>query len=140
MTTIVCDRRSMAADRRGTSNPVFKTTKIFRVHGSLIGVSGNLEQALRFVEWRRTPESKPTFSEGASLEVLELSPDGTITWWGPEMVGVVIENDFYAVGSGAMAALGAMSMGATPKQAVAIASVWDAATGPEVQTMTLGGK
>lgn len=140
MTTIVCNSTTMAADKRGTSNPIFKTTKIFRVRGSLIGISGNIEQALRFVEWRRTPEGKPAFTEGASLEVLELSADGKITWWGPEMVGVTIENDFYAVGSGAMAAMGAMSMGASPKRAVVVASLWDAATGSDVQTMTLGCK
>lgn len=138
MTTIVCNRKCMAADRRGTSNPVFKMTKLFRVGGSIIGVAGNVEQALRFVEWRRTPESKPTFAEASSIEVLELTADGRLLWWGAEMVGVPIENEFYAIGTGAMAAMGAMSMGASPKRAVAVAALWDAATGPDVQVMTRG--
>jgi hypothetical protein len=140
MTTIVANRKGMAADRRGTSNPVFKMTKLFRVNGSIIGITGNVEQALRFVEWRRTPEGKPTFNEASNIEVLELTADGRIIYWGAEMVGIPIENEFYALGTGAMAAMGAMSMGASPKRAVAVAALWDAATGPDVQVMTLGGK
>lgn len=140
MTTIACNRSCMSADKRGTSNPVFTMTKLFRVSGSILGISGNIEQALRFVEWRRTPEGKPTFTEAVSIEVLELTSDRRIIYWGAEMVGILIEDEFYALGSGAMAAMGAMSMGATPKRAVAIASKWDAATGSDVQTMTLGAK
>jgi hypothetical protein len=139
MTTIVCNRTIMAADRRGTSNPLFTMTKLFRVGGSIIGITGNIEQALRFVEWRRTPEAKPTFSEASSIEILELTADKRIIYWGAEMVGIPIENEFYALGTGAMAAMGAMSMGASPRKAVTIASMWDAATGSDVQTMSLKG-
>lgn len=49
MTTIVCNRTSMAADKRVTGGPMFKTAKIARVNGSLIGFAGNTEQALRFI-------------------------------------------------------------------------------------------
>lgn len=140
MTTVVCDRTSMAADKRISGGPLFKSTKIFRVRGSLIGVAGNMEQALRFVEWRRTPEQKPQFTDSPGLEALELTADGRLIWWGPEMVGIPIENDHYAIGSGAAIALGALAMGATPKKAIQVASQWDSATGADVQTMSLGAK
>lgn len=140
MTTIVCNRLGMAADKRISGGPIFASTKIFRVNGSLIGVAGNMEQALRFVEWRKTPEQKPQFAEQVGFEALELRPDGVLVWWGCEMVGVAIEDDYYAIGSGAALALGAMAMGATPKQAIQVASKWDVATGSEIQTMSLKGK
>lgn len=140
MTTIVCDRKSMAADKRVTGGPMFKTTKIFRVRGSLLGIAGNVEQALRFVDWRRNSGPQPQFVETTSIEVIELTSEGKLFWWGAEMVGIPIEGGCYAIGSGAALALGAMEMGATPKQAIQIASKWDATTGSDVQTLTLAGK
>lgn len=50
MTTIVANRLGMAADRRISAVPVFRTSKIFRVRGSIIGFAGNTEQGLRFIE------------------------------------------------------------------------------------------
>lgn len=138
MTTIVANRTGMAADRRVTGVPMFRTSKIFRVRGSIIGFAGNTEQALRFIEWRRTPEAKPTFTETADFLALELSPDGRLTYWGTEMVGIAIEDDFYAIGSGAAFALGAMAMRASPKHAIEVAARYDSSTGSDVQTLTLG--
>lgn len=69
---------------------------------------------------------------------LELSADGRLTYWGTEMVGIPIEDDFYAIGSGAAFALGAMSMRASPKHAIEVASRFDCNTGSDVQTLTLG--
>lgn len=140
MTTIVCNREGMAADKRISGAAIFKSQKIFRVNGSLIGFAGNVEQALRFIEWRRSPEQRPQFSDGPSFEALELTPDGALIWWGAEMVGVEVQDEYYAIGSGAQIALGAMAMGATLKEAIQIAARWDTATGKEVQTMNLKGK
>jgi ATP-dependent protease HslVU (ClpYQ) peptidase subunit len=141
MTTIVCDRRSMAADKRisGVGSAVFKTAKLHRVRGSIIGFCGNPEQALQFIEWRRNPDAKPTFSEPC-FEAIEMTAAGELFWWGTEMMAIPIEDAVYAIGSGAAYALGAMAMGAKPAKAVQIAAQYDSATGAEVQTMTLGGK
>jgi len=127
----------MAADARVSGMPMFVTDKIFRVNGSLIGGAGRMEHILRFVEWRRNPDSKPTFSDSAEFEILELTSDGKIIWWGVEMVAIPIKGDCYAIGSGANFALGAMSMGASPQQAIQIASKWDSATGNEVRVLQL---
>ncbi|WP_395406324.1 hypothetical protein ACHMW6_06530 [Pseudoduganella sp. UC29_106] len=140
MTTIVCDRKSMAADKRISGDGVtFKTAKIHRVRGALIGFCGNPEQALQFIEWRRNPGAKPTFAE-PSFEAIELTADGQLLWWGSEMMAIPIHDKFYAIGTGAAFALGAMAMGASPKSAIQIAARYDSATGADVQTMTLGGK
>lgn len=140
MTTIVCNRTSMAADKRVTGGPMFKTTKIFRINGSLIGFCGSLEASLQFVEWRRTPDTKPEFGENSSFEALELSADGRLTYWASQLVAMAIEDDFYAIGSGASLALGAMAMGASPKRAISVAALYDSGTGSDVQTLTLAGK
>lgn len=139
MTTIVCNRTSMAADKRVTGGPMFKTTKIFRINGSLIGFCGNLEAALQFVEWRRVPDAKPEFAEN-SFEALELSADGRLTYWATQLTAIDIEDEFYAIGSGASLALGAMAMGASPKRAITVAALYDSGTGSDVQTLTLAGK
>jgi hypothetical protein len=141
MTTIVCNRQLMAADKRVSNMPMFKTTKLFRVKGSIIGVCGGMEQCLHFIEWRRKPKkTAPKFQEPA-FSALELMPNGKIQWWGDEMIAVPIEDEFYAIGSGANYALGAMHMGATPQRAIEASARWDEATGGEVQIMRLvGGK
>jgi 20S proteasome alpha/beta subunit len=137
MTTIVCNREGMAADKRSTGGAIMKVTKLFRVNGSIIGAAGNFEQILRFVEWRRNPEQRPTFASETSLNALELMPNGKILWWGAEMVPITVEDEYYAVGSGSPYALGALAMGASLKEAVKIANRWDEQTGPQVQTMRL---
>ena len=140
MTTIVADRKGMAADKRVSgSGAVFKTSKLHRVNGSVIGFCGNAEQALQFIEWRRNPDAKPTFGE-PNFEILELTADGQMLWWGTEMVAITIEDDHYAIGSGAAYALGAMASGASVKKAIEIAAMYDANTGTEVQTLMLGEK
>jgi hypothetical protein len=140
MTTVICDRRGMAADMRICGNITFKSPKIHRVNGALIGFCGDAEQALKFIEWRRNSDLRPTFNESGSFEALELSADGRLTLWGTELVGTPVLDDFYAIGSGAMCALAAMAMGAGLKRAIQIASRFDPNTGPDVQTMNLGGK
>lgn len=140
MTTIVCTRSSIFADKRSTGGHIMRVTKLFRVNGSIIGIAGNIEQALRFVEWRRTPEAKPAFADNSNFAALELTADGGIIWWGAEMVGIPVEDEYFAIGSGSAYALGALAMGASPKDAIKIASRWDEATGSEVQSMTLRGK
>jgi 20S proteasome alpha/beta subunit len=137
MTTIVCNREGMAADKRISGGAMFRSTKLFRVNGSIIGIAGNAEQALRFVEWRRTPEQKPQFNSESSMEALELYPDGRLVYWGAEMVGIPIEEDFYAIGSGSHLALGALTMGASLKEAIKVAAKWDNGTGTQIQTMSL---
>ncbi|HJV75467.1 MAG TPA: hypothetical protein VJ654_14670 [Noviherbaspirillum sp.] len=140
MTTIVCNRSGMAADRRISDMPMFQAKKLFRVGGSLIGVAGSMDQCLRFVEWRRNPEVRPTFADSPSFSALELTSGGKILWWGSEMMPVEISEEFYAIGSGAPYALGALSAGKSLKEAVKIAARWNEATGPEVQTMNLRRK
>lgn len=140
MTTVVCDRKGMAADMRISSGTTFKSHKLYRVNGSIIGFCGDPEQALKFIEWRRNSDNKPTYSEAGSFEALELTADGRLLMWGTELIATPVLDAYIAIGSGALAAMAAMAMGAKIKRAIQIASQFDPATGPDVQTMSLGGK
>lgn len=52
----------------------------------------------------------------------------------------VIDAEFHAIGSGCQFALGAMSVGATPEEAVAVASKYDNATGGKIVSYVLEDK
>lgn len=129
----------MCADKRVSGGTVFKMSKIQRVNGSLIAGCGHTEQVLKFIEWRKNPDTKPTFEE-RTWEALELTSDGRILWWGTELMPIEIEDDYYAIGSGSDYAMGAMAMGASPSQAIKIAAIYDPSTGPDVQSLKLGTK
>lgn len=138
MTTIVAHGRSMAADCQLTSaNGTHYGTKLFKVNGSIIGICGNFEQALKFIEWRRNPDTIPTFKNDYSVEALELSPSQGLFYWGTEFVAVPIEEPFYAIGSGSNFAIGAMAKGADAREALKVAAQWDAYTGSVHKVMTL---
>lgn len=136
MTTIVANRSAMAADRRISGGLVFQTAKLFRVHGAIIGVAGDMQHCLKFIEWRKNPDTKPTMAE-PEFEALELTACGRLLWWGPEFIALPIDGDAYAIGSGGPIALGAMAMGASLQKAIAIAAKWDCKTGPKAQLMRL---
>jgi ATP-dependent protease HslVU (ClpYQ) peptidase subunit len=139
MTTIVANRSAMAADRRISGGLVFQTQKLFRVHGAIIGVAGDMQHCLKFIEWRKNPDTKPTMAE-PEFEALELTSCGQLLWWGAELVALPIDGDTYAIGSGGPVALGAMEMGASLQKAIAIAAKWDCKTGGTAQLMRLDAR
>ena len=119
---------------------MFRTTKLFRIHGSIVGVCGLMRQCLRFVEWFREPGPKPELSDPAAFSALELTEKGELFLWETEMIAIPIDEKCYAIGSGANFALCALDLGASPRRAILAAAKWDESTGSEVQVMTLKGK
>ena len=133
MTTIACNKDVMAADSQATaSNRSSKVVKIFRVNGDIIGCSGTVEDWLIFVEWYKNKTSPPELD--SDFGALVLTRDGTIYEYGNKLMKMEIFEDFYAIGSGSDIAIGAMSVGADPKQAVKIAAKFDVYTGEPVKT------
>jgi hypothetical protein len=99
---------------------------------------GDWVDALKFLEW---------FNEGADLnatpdyeentfDALELNHSGLYAW-DRGLRRVPVLNPYYAIGSGAQAALGALFMGATPVQAIEAASQIDLFTSGPVQQLNL---
>jgi hypothetical protein len=138
MTTIVATRTWIAADRKIACDLVFKSTKLFRVNGSIIGVAGSFQHALKFIEWRKNLDNKPTMGED-DFEALELTANGKLFLWQSELIAMPIDGDCYAIGSGGGIALGALEMGASPKKAIALAAKYDNKTGSAAQIMRLKG-
>lgn len=110
-------------DSRGT------VRKVFRVRGDLIGLAGVLGD---IQEWLRVYRSKKDPS-GRNVTAIRLTPAGHIdTWAGGAWCRM--EEKFFAIGTGAMAARGAMMAGASCKQAAMIATKIDAGSFGPVRT------
>lgn len=134
MTTIVADFRTktMVSDTRCSYGSThFRMQKIHQMpDGTLIGFSGSVNEATKFVEWFKAGANKgipPVFGE-EPFDALTMNGDG-IYLWDSSLMGTKIFQDFFAVGSGAQYALGALKAGATPDRAVEIATEEDSMSG-----------
>lgn len=138
MTTLAYANRCLAADSLVTCGGKFEgyVTKIFRVNGLLVGASGSAPVCIRFCEWVRAGlKGECPFEgkdEGNGLVVM---PDGLIVVWGHLGPWLVRGRSMYALGSGQEFALGALELGATAAQAVAVAMKHDTGTGGEIVTL-----
>ena|SRR3974390_3360906 len=137
MTTIAYKNGILAADSRSTTDSeaggsrVFLCEKIFRksvpVDGKLtevlLATAGESSAGMVFVDWFGSGKESPAelFLTGdADFTVLVLQPDGLYEY-DAYCRGTKILDPFYAIGSGAKAAMGAMHAGASAKRAVEIA-------------------
>lgn len=116
---------------------MFSVGKVRTVGRGLVGAAGAWSDVLKFwdlVEKRKRKDAG--LHDNSELEAIELHPTGLYLY---EASGVryPIKDQFYAVGSGAPYALGAMAMGASPEEAVAIAARFDPNTGGEVEVLKL---
>lgn len=150
MTTICYRDGVMAADSRVTIDSegggarVFRCEKLYRVktyNGKrcLVGLAGGSFDGLAFLDWLVSKTSEPPqrlIDGDAAFTALVLNQHGLFEydkWCRPERI---IE-PFYAVGSGAKAALGALHMGASARRAVAVACKIDPYTALPIVTMRL---
>ena len=103
----------------------------------IVGAAGDWDDVLKFWE---VLQGKPVKDAGlggdAELEGIELHPDGIFLYTASGK-RFAIRDQFYAIGSGGPYAIGAMAMGATPAEAVALASQFDPATGGKIETHQL---
>lgn len=131
--------RCVASDTRCSSDgAMVNVNKVRPVGKGFAGAAGDWGDVLHF--WDLV-EKTGNYKEGqlhdnSELEAIELQPDG-IYLYGPSGARYRIKDEFYAIGSGGPYAMGAMAMGATPEEAVAIASRFDPGTGGEVEVFNL---
>ena len=140
MTTVAFNRECIAADTRVvTGGPFYHADKLFRVGNSILGTVGDGFACLGFLAWFRSATRNPgqlhkMFAEHDrdSIIVAEINPGGIYLWngWG---FAEKINDPYYAIGSGAMAALEAMRDGKNPEEAVRRAIAHDENTGSPVQ-------
>lgn len=145
MTTVVVDARTrtMAADTQMAYHCAH-VTKVWKVLNPLdgdfwlMGVSGKLNQGLAFRDWWTAPTAAEV--EAPDMEgthVLLLGPRGDIAMYADGTMPVVVEEKFMSIGSGSDYAMGALAAGATPAQAVKIASRYDQSTNNKVKVLKL---
>lgn len=141
MTVVVVKDGVIATDSRVTVESeaggirMFHCEKLYKIPGvAAIAVAGESFSALRFVEWFRTRAAKggkkkrdtDLIMGEADFSALVLHKTGKLEefdkWLIPEEILLGEgKNQFYAIGCGAKAALGALHMGANAEEAVRVA-------------------
>lgn len=141
MTTLAFNRECMAGDTRVVTGASFyHSDKIYRIGNSLVGTAGNAHACLAFLAWFQSPRRNPVelqkqFGENhdrGDIWIAEINPGGIYLWdgWG---YAERLNDPYYAIGSGAMAALEAMRQGMNPEEAVRRAITHDENTGSPIQ-------
>lgn len=144
MTTIAYRDGVLASDSLGNRNGLRrKVKKVYRVGDHIMGGCGNYQDCIAFVNWwPQRNERELSFrqysgdKDAPDLYMIVVGPGGAQAW-GEHLQPTDILDDFYAVGSGASAAMAAMHMGASAEEAVRIASLVDIGTGGDIETVTL---
>ena len=136
MTTIVATRHLMAADTKTiVGESWFYGHKMTRIGKAVVGCAGDSTAIEKFLAWYRKPRGKkPEFKDSESLNALVLTPTG-LYHVDESLTLDPIHDDYFAVGSGAIAALVAMDCGLSPVEAIEAAARRDLNTGGKVETM-----
>jgi len=142
MTVIAFDGKTLAADKRSSSNSVIHViTKIHRIGNLLVAHSGPVDFGLVMVEWVRSgrvPEKFPASQRGSDwAPVLVIEADGSMSSYNQAPYPIRWEGRFGAIGSGREYALAAMHLGKTAAEAVAVACALDPSCGNGIDTLTL---
>lgn len=145
MTTVAIRQGVMAADScetyesDGGGHYVGQCRKLFRKGDAILATFGESTAGMVFVDWYGTNKKAPrdTFLNADSeFGVVVLTPDGVFLydkWCRAER----LEGEFFAFGTGAKVALGAMHAGASAAEAVRIAALVDLYTRGPVITETV---
>lgn len=134
MTTIAFRDGVLAADRQATSGgTVTKCTKLFRVDGYAIGVSGHLSYGIAFKNWFKGDRLGDCPLDEHTYALIMDIQTGYCEQWESPGTGIPVEDDFAAIGSGSCYAYGAMEMGADARTAIKVAAKWDSGTGLGIQ-------
>lgn len=140
MTVIAVRGRTMAADKMTSCGGLeITTTKIARLgDGSIVGGFGNSSRSSAIQQWYvagADPAKYPDTDGKAGLLVLR--SDGKILLFDDGPFPDLVEDEYFAVGSGRDFAIGAMHMGADVQQAVEIAIAHCNSCGRGIDALTL---
>jgi len=119
VTTVAANRECMAADRLySIEDGSFMAPKLWVHEGSIYSSSGNSADFLLFQRYvMGIDKDRPIIKDEDSFSVLRLSTDG-IWYYDYACLGVRIDDDYFAIGGGKLAALCLMSTGMHPVDAV----------------------
>lgn len=148
MTTIAVRAGVMTADSmmggsiRGTCRKIIRIEYGDGPGGDIVGGAGNLADVQAMFRWFKAGadmDKPPAWinhhGEKPDAEIIVMQSDGKVFVIDDHMARIEV-GEFWAIGSGAKAALGAMHMGADAKRAVEIAAMVDTQTGGDIETAT----
>jgi len=99
----------------------YRSRKIYRYKGELIGVSGNCDSIEKFLRWYRGSRAKQLeLMSDDKFDAVVVNRRGIFMYPGCTLPDPVID-EYHFAGSGAPAARAAMLAGASPRQAIEIA-------------------
>ena len=117
MTVIAANREMLCGDSQiSCGSLASKGKKVYEVNGDFIGMAGNLSDQEPFIDWYRHKGEKPLLDD--SFIALVLTSKRKLIEYESSLVPLPVVEKYHAVGGGAHFALGAMSAGADPEQAV----------------------
>ena len=141
--TIICwDGEKLAADKRALYGSMIRTTtKIFRVHDSLVGYSGDASFGEQMLAWIRSGENPADFpvyqrEKDDWAELLVIRHGGLIHKYDRTPYPVAFEDKFIAIGSGREYAMAAMYCGRSAYEAVLLTCTLDSSCGNGVDVLT----
>lgn len=138
MTVIAYRNGIMAADTQMTMGPIKWRcpSKILTKDKHLIAISGrNCPSDRQLLDWFKPNLKKLPQLSGYDCSILVVPPRGHLQLWDENGGFEPLVTSFYSIGSGAEFAMGAMSAGASAREAVAIAIKWSPTCGGKI-TMT----
>lgn len=145
MTVVVYSKQwgVMAGDRMSCegNSKIGTSKKIHKIRGHLVGFSGRADTAALLRYWFEEgakPEEWPDpYDDDVDASMLVVTPDGTVLFYERFPVPIVMENEFFAIGSGRDFAIAAMHLGCDPKRSVEVACELDAYCGNGVDVLCL---
>lgn len=141
MTTIAYDGNMVAADSFMFLDGVKSSCrKLEETETHVIGVCGEMADLPIFVQWfnsDQVTENKPLITESCFLVVGKMTGRCLIYAAKLEPIEYKQSHSYYAIGSGAKAALAAMMYGKNANEAIEIASEIDMYTGGEIDCIHL---
>lgn len=123
----------MASDSMlsGDCGPSYSAVKIYRLKDALLGVAGVFASCVEFVNWLKAGGDREKLPEMEGVCALKLTPKGI--WFYDECATpYAVRDKFAALGSGEQAALAALHLGLSPKDAVKVAAKVDCGTGGRI--------
>ena len=140
MTTIAWKQGVLVADKQATGDGelMHTCTKMYKRKGYAMGFAGVLHEGLQFIDWYEKKEGKCPLKKTEGL-VMNLTTGQCTHWEAKGKIGVPVEDDCTAIGSGSALAIGAMEAGASALRAVAIAAKRDPSTGKGIQVIESKG-
>jgi ATP-dependent protease HslVU (ClpYQ) peptidase subunit len=125
MTTIAYAKGVLAGDSQATDDQVWRTRKVYRLQTSagmlLVGYCGEVHAALVFMEWLKNDKNRKPDLSNEVFEAIVIAETGRVTIWTANLVPWRPSGKFFAIGSGAKAAMAAMYCGKNAVEAVKIA-------------------